>query len=84
MMAWYIKGMKLIPTNEALKILKINKTTLYKWGAFGKVKMIWQEAGPIKARMFDAEELKKLASKLPTKRAPGLTIYRDKDRRYTK
>lgn len=74
--------MKLVSTKDALRILKISRKTLFKWCEVGKITVMWQSAGPIKARVFDEQELEKLASRLPQQRAPGVSVYKDKDRRY--
>lgn len=76
--------MKLVTTNDATKILNISRKTLFQWCKTGKINVSWQEAGPYKVRVFNVDDLKKLASKLPSKRAPGLAIFKDKDRRYKK
>ena len=69
----YILTMKEIATKEACNILRVHKFTLYRWADQGKVKM--RRVPPLNYRVFDYDDIKKVATKLPKQRGPHNHLF---------
>lgn len=61
-----------VSTIKAVSILGVHKYTLWKWGEKGLIRMERDLNG---ARIFDGDELKTLAPKIPKDRFRGFTIF---------
>lgn len=62
-------------TKEATAKLRIDDRTLWRWGDSGRLKMF--RASPTAAREFDADQIDKLAPKIPPpeKRHKGVDFF---------
>lgn len=59
-------------THESVLILGISYKTLWKWGKNGKIHMIRDDNNN---RIFDGEELVRLAPRIKKERKPGFSIF---------
>lgn len=65
--------MKEILVVDAMRILKVDRKTLYRW-AENKVITKMKRSGPMNIRIFDYDEIMRLAKKLPKKRGRSVQI----------
>jgi excisionase family DNA binding protein len=71
-----------VTIKDAARILNVSLLTTRKWADSGKIPSFRMKIGQLEMRVFDSEQLKTIAAKLPKKRGSGLAVFKEKDRRY--